>query len=327
MRSSLVMAGLLAVFLLSVAVPVTAQEKPLVVVFAKGMLKPDNSLKWMEGNITQVKWKIYTDTITYDEIKDASMLILVQVDTSQKYTSDEIAVIKKWFDQGGKTIWVTGDSDYKGGDYLRIGPANDVLQAVGSVLRIDNCEATDPQSNAGKPYRVIGMISPDPALKFLADGVSHGVLFHGPGPVVAYVNGQWNNLVESAPQNVYRIAWTSDQGAVAEFVKPLPKAFDVSYRGKMVLMAAEIMSNGGIVIASGEAPFDHYRGMWTPEYHDKPLSGPQFVTNTVLWGVGLKGSKPSAGGPSAGLSPVWIAVIVIVIILIIIAAFAATKKK
>jgi len=51
------------------------------------------------------------------------------------------------------------------------------------------------------------------------------------------------------------------------------------------------MDNDNIVILSVEAPFDHYRGMWTTEYHEVELDGPAFVKNIVLWGVGLYGER------------------------------------
>ncbi|TDA42213.1 MAG: hypothetical protein DSO07_00515 [Thermoproteota archaeon] len=311
----------------SPALLVGAQGKPLVVVFAKGMMKPDASLNWMMGNITQVEWKVYTETIKFDDIKNAALLILVQVDTSQNYTKDEISAIKQWFDQGGKVLWVTGDSDYKGGDYLRIAPANSVLEAVGSVLRNDHCEATDPKLAPAKPYHVAAIISPDPPLSVLADGISNYVLFHGPGAVAAYYNGKWMNLVNETIPNVYRIAWTSDGGAIAEFTPPLPQAYPVNYRGKILEMAAEVMPNNGIVIFSAEAPFDHYKGMWISSYEEFPkLDGPKFVTNVVLWAVGLKGTKPTYQGGGANIA-LWTSIIVVIIIVIALAVLLMRRKK
>ncbi len=271
------------------------KPKPLVAVFAKGLLSPtgDALLNAMMGNITSVKWKVFTDTITFKDIKDAKMLIMVLVDTGLTYTEDELKAIKEWFDQGGRTLWVCGDSDYKGGDFKRIPPANSVLETVGSVLRNEHCEGVDRESNiGGRPYRVAAIIQPDTEAWFLAMGIKRPVLFHGPGVVVAYKDGKWIKLEKERPPNVIRIAWTTEKGAIAEFVKPLPEVHDIGEEGKFVLMAAEIMpEKKNIVILSAEAPFDHYQGMWTPEYKGIPLNGPEFVQNIILWGVGLLGER------------------------------------
>jgi len=292
-----ILTGLIVLSLLLILismVPVAKAEKPLVVVVAHGLLEEDIQLNYMMGNITEVEWKVITETITFEDIKDADMLIYVQVDTGIEITDEELAAIKKWFDQGGKTLWVTGDSDYKGGDYLRIPSTNKILEAVGSVLRNDHTEAVDRVSNCGKSYRVAALIKPDPELSFLKGGVWNPVLFHGPGIVALYVNGEWKPLYgtgDKPVENVYRIAVTSEGGAISEFVEPLPHAYEVGEEGAFTLMAAEFMDKDNIVILSVEAPFDHYRGMWTTLYHDVKLDGPTFVKNIVLWGVGLYGER------------------------------------
>ena len=263
-----------------------AQPKPTVVVFAKGMLEIDKQLKWMIGNITFVNWKVYTDTITYDDLKGAKMLIIVLVDVDAEFTNEEISAIVKWFNEGGKTVWLCGDSDYKGGDYKRVPKMNKLAEALGTVLRNEHCEAVDRESNCGKPYRVAAIIDPDDPLKFLSNGISKPVLFHGPGVIVAYKDGKWYALEKEVPKNVYRIAWTSDKGAIAEFVSPLPQVHNVGYEGKLVVMATEIFPDKkNIVIYSAEAPFDHYRGMYIPSYHEVALDGIKFVTNIIKWGV------------------------------------------
>jgi len=286
MKSRFVLAGIVSLLLLiSFASSITANPQPLVVVYAKGMLEPDSSLQYMMGNITDVKWKLLTESLTYEDLKGAKMLILVLVDTSLNYTTDELDAIKKWFDEGDKTLWVCSDSDYKGGDYLRIEPANNVLEKVGSVLRSEHTEGVDKAAPMGAPYRVGAKIDPDDPLKFLANGVSNLVLFHGPGIVIAYKDGKYMALEENVPENVYRIAWI-EEGAVSEFVAPLPEVHDLTYEGKLVEMAAELFPDKkNIVILSAEAPFDHYRGMWTDFYHEVTLDGARFVTNVISWGV------------------------------------------
>lgn len=277
------------------SVTLSKPAKPLVVVWAQGLLKPDKQLKWMMGNITEVDWKVITkeEGLTLDDLKGAKMLIYVQVDIAAKVSKGDLEVIKRWFEEGGKTVWVTGESDYKG-DCKRIPNTNAILKAVGSVLRNDHAEAVDRESNCKKSYRVAALIHPEPELSFLALNVSKPVLFHGPGVVALEINGTWKPLYAKGSKpvaNVYRIAVTSEKGAIAEFVAPLPHAYEPGEEGAFTLMAAELMPKGNIVILSVEAPFDHYHGMWETSYHGVSLDGPQFVKNVVLWGVGILGKS------------------------------------
>ena len=272
-------------------------DKPLVVAIALGLLGEDPNLKAIIGNITQVNWKVITGDFTYNDIKDAKMIIFVQVDTSYKLSKADLSAIKQWFDQGGKTLWVSGDSDYSGGDFKRIPVTNSLLEAVGSHLRNDHCEVEDPVSNTGAGYRVAAYVEPDPALGFLKTGVTNRVLFHGPGPIAIYYNGKWypffNDTKPPLP-TILKIAVTSKHATIHEFVKPFPHAYNVLNPpvNSFVLMAAEFfMSKKDIVILSGEAPFDHYTPMWVNSYHGIPLSGQRFVTNVILWGVGLLGER------------------------------------
>ncbi len=288
--------GVLAVF---ASTPVAAQDekKPLVIAIALGLLGEDPNLKAMMGNITEVNWKLITGDFTYNDIKDADMIIFVQVDTSYNLSKDELNAIKRWFDQGGKTIWVSGDSDYSGGDFKRIPVTNAILEAVGSHLRNDNVEVEDPTWNCGAGYRVAAAIQPDPALEFLQGGVYHKVLFHGPGALAIYYDGKWYPFFNDSKlplPNIYKIAVTSPDATIHEFVKPFPAAYNVLNppHKSFVVMAAEIdFSKQNIVILSGDAPYDHYTPMWVDSYHALPLSGSTFVTNVILWGVGLLGQR------------------------------------
>ncbi len=301
---AVVLAIVITIGVAAFTAPALAQskQKPLVVVIALGLMGKNPTLEAMMHNITEVNWKVITGSFTYDDIKDAKMIIFVQVDPTYKVTDKMAQAIAKWFKQGGKTLWVTGDSDYSGGDYMRIPNTNKILEAVGSHLRNDNCEVEDPVLNAGKPYRVTALIEPSPELAVLAGGVYKPVLFHGPGAMAIVYNGKWypfyNNTKPPLP-NIYKIAVTSDKATIHEFVKPWPKAYNVLNPpvNSFVLMAAEIFyNNSDIVILSTEAPFDHYAGMYKASYHGKPLGGPTFVKNVILWGVGLLGQRiPKTG--------------------------------
>ena len=270
-----------------------------------------------------------------DRIKDATMLIVIFVDPFAGVTADELNAIKKWFDEGGKVLWVAGDSDY-GDDSNRQEPVNKVLQAVGSVLRLEYCAVEDTKSNAGKPYRVLGLSDKaDDEVKFLVSGVERA-LFHGPGVVVAYVNGKWVALDKEKPENVYRVMWTTEKGKIVNHNPPDPNAYSVGDEGSFVLMAIEVMPDKkNAVIVTGDAPFDHYTGMYKPEIKrpdrygkEYPQQGAKLFVNIVNWALAEhKGGiwEAAAAPPLAGTTLILVGVVVVVIIAVI--AFLLIKRK
>jgi hypothetical protein len=123
-----------------------ASSKPVIVVQVKGTLGADVALQGIMNNISYIDWTLVTGDLTTDDLNNAVMLISVLSDKALSYSDTEIAIIKSWLDEGGKTIWLCGDSDY-GTDYLRIDNQNALLEELGSVLRVDHCATEDPVSN------------------------------------------------------------------------------------------------------------------------------------------------------------------------------------
>ena len=247
--------------------------KPVVVVHSKGALEPDTQLLHIM-NITYIEWIFVPDELTSDDLSRATMLIMSKSDSALDYTSAELSAINSWLDEGGKTIWVSADSDF-GTDEMRIPTANEVLESIGSKLRIDHASAEDAISNGGAPYRVLGVsTNVDPEMEFLVRGVERG-LFHGPGIVAGYVDGEWSNLMEEDVEDVYVIMTTSDTGIVVDNQEPAPNVMTPGAEGNFPLMALEVdMENENLIIASGEAPFDQYVGLYRPEIIRMDRYGP-----------------------------------------------------
>ncbi len=300
MKRKLIPVLILTILALTTIIPVAAvnYEKPVVVAHLKGAIDPDTQLAAMMNNITYIDWKVVLGDITSSDLSGASMLLMSLSDSSVTYTSDELPAIESWMSEGGKTIYISADSDY-GTDHLRQAQANAVLEAIDSRLRIDDCSAEDAVSNGGAPYRVLGVSSNiAPEMEFLVRGVERG-LFHGPGIIVGYEEGEYVDLSSESMDNVYVIMTTSEMGVVVDNSEPAPNVMKAGSEGEFPLMVAEIdYAKGNTIIAAGEAPFDQYMGLYAPEMiradrygvDANPQQGEYLVKNILKYGT-VFGSK------------------------------------
>jgi len=253
--------------------PAGAEVKPIVVAHSKGALKSDPQLKALT-NLTYVEWRVVLDDLTPADLNGAKMLIMSKSDPAADYTADELNAIASWFGQGQKTLWVAADSDHSSYQ-LRQYTANEVLEKVGSKLRIEDCSVEDASSNAGSSYRVLGVsANVDPLFNFLVTGVER-VLFHAPSLVVGYVDGEYIDLTNETLDNVYTIMTTSDDGIIIDNKEPPPNIMVAGEEGRFPLMVFEIdWAKKNTIIATGESPFDQDEGMYKPELSNPDTYGP-----------------------------------------------------
>ena len=265
---------LVSLTLLLIAVmPANAEVKPIVVAHSKGALEPDLQLKTLT-NLTYVEWRVVLGVLTPDHLSGADMLIMSKSDSSAEYTAAEINAIASWFSQGGKTLWVAADGD-QGTSRLRQYTANEVLEKVGSKLRIEDCSVEDVASNAGTGYRVLGIsTNVDPMFRFLVTGVERA-LFHAPSLVIGYTGGEYVDLTSEDVEDVYIIMTTSNGGVVIDNSEPAPNVMEVGAEGSFPLMVFEVdWAKKNTIIATGESPFDQDEGMYKPELQNPERYGP-----------------------------------------------------
>lgn len=281
---------LLSMLIFSMGIAEAQVKKPKVVVWLKGATGTVRQYEAARNDLTQYEWVNVTGTLTSKDLEGAFALIVILVDSSQKITSDEINVIKNWLATGRKLLWVAGDSDY-GTDMYRQDTVNNLLKSVGSVLRVDLAECIDKTMNAGADYRVLGLSDKcDDEVKFLVAGVTRA-LFHGPAAIVAEVDGKYVALNKEKVPNVYRIMWTSVNGTISEFNEPPSKVYQMGVYDRYVLMALEVdTAKKNVIILSGDAPFDHYEGMYKPELGNPtrygvqyPQQGATLLANILSW--------------------------------------------
>jgi len=248
--------------------------KPEVVIHLKGAREPGVPLAVIEEDMPHVKWSIVYGELTEYDLKGAVMLIMVQANPLLDYSTDEFEVVKGWLDEGGKGLWIASDSDF-GNDALRQTSANEVLEYIGSALRIESASAEDPFSNGYAPYRVLAVSdNADPEFGFLVSGVNRS-LFHGPGTIIGYEDGRYIKLEEESLDNVHVLMTTTSDGVIVDSMEPTPQAHQAGDIGAFPVIVLEIdPENTNVIIASGDAPFGHFRGMYKPELIRPERYGP-----------------------------------------------------
>jgi len=289
---TLVLLSTLAIGLMS-TIPVMAAADYKIVVYVKGGLVAGQFLEAAMEDISYIEWSVLLANMTAADIADADMLILIQSEMEINFTSDEKSMIDSWFDEGGKTLWVVGDSDYSD-QHKRIETANEVLETVDSKLRLENCEATDPSSMADASYRVYGdsgMCSDD--YKYLVNGVNKA-LFHGPGIVIGYIGDTYYDLFETSIDGVHVIMTTSENGTAIDEQPPAPE-IHLGYKGYLPLMVLEQYDNGNTLYVTADSPFAHYTPMYKPELDNydryavrNPQQGATLFANIVDNGIRAK---------------------------------------
>lgn len=261
-----------------------------IVAFNKGGWPPNQQLYQMLYDFPGFDWEVVDGFLENQHLDGADMLMMVQSDHWWPYEADEINSILDWLSTEDKTIWVAGDSDF-GDDHLRLEPANEVLEAIGSVLRVESCGVEDTASNAGEVYRVLGVSDNcDPSYDFLVTGVSTA-LFHGPGAVIAY-DGTNYHEIESGYANVYTIMTTSASGWINDHNSPPPEAHSYGDTGEFVLMALEELPDNNRVIVTGDAPYNHHHGLYKPEIMNPALytgtqQGAKLLENIIYYVASL----------------------------------------
>ncbi len=268
------------------------------------LVKSQSDINNLPAGVKKLADEIRVGGFTEKNLEGVDMVIIGQ--PTLLPSKSEVEALAKWFKSGKlKALWCAGDSDYPAqGSEKAQEFCNIVFEAIGSKLRCDYVSVEDHKEGyyAGRTYRVLGVVDPPKELAFLKYGCENKVLFHGPGAIAAVTSsGTWVNPIKNPVKGVYVIVHTSDQAVIVEHQPVSPGApghFGIAYHagdtGVFPLLAAEVMPNGNVVIASGESPYSGYQGMVTWEYHGYVLSGPRFVRNLILWATHYMGELNEA---------------------------------
>lgn len=249
----------------------------------------NKGLNALTGNITFVKWKTITSTITSDELMGVDILIIGQ--PVEAFSDDEVNAIRSWLSSGHKVLWIGGDSDYGNNGPIIQGNCNSLLEALGSRLRLETGDIIDSQHNiGGKSYRVLVRVDPDisPLMltQLLRSGIEKPVLFHGPAAVIWLdSNGRPHDPVTDTYPGLIRIVYTYNSASIIDNNPPPPMLYDphTSKNRNFTLMAADKLDSGSIVVVSGETPYGGFEPISASQYMGVELDGMQFIEDVILW--------------------------------------------
>ncbi len=297
----IMMVMLMAVFLLAAAVPThhvmtasaTTATGQVVVAVDLSHGESDKYLDYIMNNITFVNWTVIENgPITSDILSNVDVLILGQPTVA--FSTDEMDAIVEWLSSGNKVLWVAGDSDYGSGNETQK-LVNNLLEYIGAKLRIEYASVYDDIHNCERFYRVLFQVNPDnvPDLHtdMITENITKPILGHGPAPLI-WVDDEGNphDIVNDTFPGLIRIVWSYDTAYIGDNNPPLPLVYDPLVYGRgtgnhtFVFIAAEYWSDkNDLIVVSGESPYGDYEPIWSPEYYNVSLDGPQFITNMIKW--------------------------------------------
>ena len=241
-----------------------AQETPSILVYNKDATQQEPQLEAMIHDNDWAQWTVRTSGLSREDLDDKTHLLLYNSRHDLRYTQDEIESIERWFDEGGKTLWVTSDSDFFSNNG-RIASANQVLEAIGSRLRAESASVRDPVNNAEPAYRVLASPNTeDTETVSIVEGVET-VLVSGPSPIIGYLDGRYRTLEDAAYADIHVILKSRSTSEIVDNTGVPPEAHTRT-SGEYCVMAMELIpSKRNIVIVSGESPFAQGEGIYKPE--------------------------------------------------------------
>ena len=266
---------------------------------------------------------VETDEITSDVLADAKILI-VPIPMGSNYSQEELDAVAEWFDAGNVAIWVAGDSDFDGPEYIPA--ANTILEKIGSNILIENASIEEPNEayNDGSAYRVVA------SCWNLASPISTGVqkeVFHGPSLLYGGKDGEPVDLATTAIDNVTWIAKSSSEAViVSPHLSPImTPGYEAGSTGTFVFMASQEKAGddkSSKIIVTTEAIFTSYKYMnadGPSEKGNHEIQGETLLKNTVEW-MELESEDEGSN------TMLYAGIAVVVIVIIAAAAFAMRKK-
>ena len=221
--------------------------------------------------------------ITIEMLNDIDILIITSpqpIDRGEvlksKLSDDEVQAVKHFTDGGGSLI-LTSRANYSDGkgEYQNSIQGNKVLDAIGSNIIFNSDQVVDPVTNGGQEYRLY--LDTYPTSKYnLNKGLAVGDLYSFYSGCSVLLKDGGNN--ENVDFLVKGHSTTKNNNAGNVTIGHIP-----TEAGNVHLLAAEYLSSGGKIVASG-----------TTFFSDFEMSGDNRYTNIQIAENILEWLKPAA---------------------------------
>ena len=246
------------------------------------------------------------DPITADDLKDVALLV---ISAPLKYTSEYTgeAVVSTFEDSfievvrdyvnGGGTVIVCGLADYQdannhqNGTYTTYTQVNNLLQGIGSSMRVNDDELIDQNENGGQPYRLyfddFNFGSTDPAVQAALAGLQGSDKVYssysgcsvsvGNGAAIVYGHDTTYSINSKAPAQGHDKPVLSYEDAYNEDTAVVKK-------GDVVSLATEAVGNGRVYVggtvwvSNFEVTSDGSNGN---DYGDASYANKTIITNIL----------------------------------------------
>ena len=221
----------------------------------------------IEGNLTDASnTVIIADTsLVLPDSTDA--LILYQ--PTKYYTLQEKNDIAQFLYYGNKTLIIGGDSDYMG--YYNATCANDLLEFLGSKIRLDSTGIADPVYNDDMDYRVAAMnYSSGPIGSIISQNCAAGIIMHHPGSILGFEDSQVVDLRNNTIDGVEVLISYSNESISLDLdgsdtIYDIYSKDSVDERGNYPAVVCEKLTfedRVSYIILAGEVIFSDYKKMY-----------------------------------------------------------------
>jgi len=250
-------------------------------------------------------------------LENADALIVGSVTYTYSHDETEITAISDWFNQGGKFLWVAGDSDYNN-LYVFNENAYRILESVGSHVYPEQALIKAEQNVVGnQAAKVIANVTTqNPMFQSIVENVTDVMMAGGTtlyGSDHQYPNHELNpiNLESNNITDVHQILYYNPTAYIRDNYPPPPIVHSDLQVGAFVAVTLEDnagCSGNGVLVVSGSTPYGEYESMcWTNYWDERLLDGQLFVTQLIDFGVETAiqySTRPSSTIPCTTTSPI-----------------------
>lgn len=326
MKNVKLLAGLLLAFLMISGPSVVSSAVPgdLVVTmdaYHRDFFDEHSTADGLEGNLTDAgsTFNLIGENDTWALPADTDVLLMPATD--DEFTAAETTAISDWFTgDGPKLFWAAGDSDFSG--FFDVDPLNTLLGELGSDLRLGAESIEDATANDGAPYRVAATqpVTDGGINSVIMEGIEAGLIFHGPAPILAEVDGEAVDVTTLSNAEV--LIQTADTAVAID--SDLSETKYDYYTANEIdapfpMAAIQDLGDGKWVIVSGEAVFTDYKFMYgvvteSGEFNDGVAEGKKFTDNVLSWFSENGADDSIGGGLPISIVPFALAIAVVAVV-------------